>query len=119
MKRGLIVTEFRLLSRARGPAALLAAAVVLAACAAGGGSWSKAGVGGEAMAADVDECEFFGQTAALSAANQSSTTYSGVSSSGKVVTTTTPGAGALSYMAQGDAFARCMTARGYKRTAGP
>ena len=63
MKRGLIVTEFRLLSRARGPAALLAAAVVLAACAAGGGSWSKAGVGGEAMAADVDECEFFGQTA--------------------------------------------------------
>ena len=113
------MTEFRLLSRARGPAVLLAAAVVLAACAGGAGSWSKAGVSQEIMAADVDDCEFFGQTAALSAANQPSTTYSGISSSGKVVTTTTPGAGALSYMAQGDAFARCMTARGYKRTAGP
>jgi hydrogenase maturation factor len=98
---------------------MLAAAVFLAACTAGGASWSKAGVSGETMAVDVDECEFFGQTAALSAANQPTTTYAGVSSSGKVVTTTTPGAGALSYMAQGDAFARCMTARGYKRTSSP
>ena len=110
--------EFPSLSRAR--AALLVAAVFfLAACAAGGASWSKDGVSSETMATDVDECEFFGQTAALSAANQTSTTYSGVSATGQVTTTTVPGAGALSYMNHGEAFARCMTARGYKRSAGP
>ena len=100
-------------------AVLLAAAVTLAACASGSGGWSKANVTAEAMAADVDECEFFGQAAALSAASRTKNTYVGVSSTGQLTTTQLPGTGALSFMEQGKAFAKCMTARGYKRTAAP
>ena len=122
------MTEFCLPSRAG--AVLLAAAVALAACAGASGKWTKDGVGPEAMAADLGECELFGQAAGLSAVNQSNNTYTGVS----VTTTTTPfgsfsvpttaktqlpGSSALSYMEQGDAFARCMESRGYKRTAAP
>ena len=107
--------EFRL----PGHAVLLAAAVTLAACASGSGGWTKENVTAEAMAADVDECDFIGQAAALSAVNRSDSTYTGVSSTGQLSTTQLPGAGALSYMEQGDAFAKCMKARGYKRNAAP
>ncbi len=111
--------EFRLPSRAVAHAVLLAAAVTLAACASGSGGWSKANVTAEAMAADLDECAFIGQAAALSAANRSTSTYVGVSATGQLTTTQLPGAGALSYMEQGKAFDKCMTARGYKRVAAP
>ena len=112
------MTIFRIPSRARVHAVLIAAAVALAACAGPSGKWTKAGVGEEARAADLDQCEFVGQAAGLSAI-QSNDTYVGVSSTGQLTKTQIPGAGALSYMKQGDAFARCMSARGYKRTAVP
>ncbi len=100
-------------------AVLLAAAVTLAACAGGSGGWTKANVTAEALAADVDECDFIGQAAALSAASRSSNTYVGVTSTGQMTTTQLPGTSALSYMAQGDAVAKCMQARGYNRKAAP
>ncbi len=106
--------------RLPGHAVLLAAAVTLAACASGSGGWTKANVTAEAMAADVDECEFFGQAAALSSASRSSSTYTGINTqTGGITKTQLPGAGALSYMEQGEAFDKCMTARGYKRVAAP
>lgn len=107
------MTEFRTAARF----ACIAAAVALAACAGTSQKWTKAGVGEEARAVDLDQCEFVGLSAGLSVANQSNDTYVGVSSSGQLTTTQLPGAGALSYMEQGDAFARCMKARGYKRSA--
>ncbi len=106
------------LPRRAGIYAVLLAAV-LTACAGSSGKWTKANVTAEAMAADVDECDFIGQAAALSAVNRSDSTYTGVSSTGQLTTTKLPGAGALSYMEQGDAFAKCMKARGYERTAAP
>ena len=99
--------------------ACIAAAVALAACTGPSGKWTKANVSPEAMAADVDECEFFGQAAGLSAINRTRNTYVGVSAGGRLTKTQLPGTGALSFMEQGDAFAKCMTARGYKRTAAP
>ena len=114
-KEKFIVIEFRLPTHV----VLLAAAVTLAACAAGSGGWSKANVTAEAMATDMDECDFIGQAAALSAANRTKNTYVGVSSTGQLTTTQLPGADALSFMEQGNAFAKCMRARGYKRKAAP
>ena len=105
--------------RLPGHAVLLAAAVTLAACASGSGGWTKQNVTAEAMAADVDECDFIGQAVALSTANRSKNTYVGVSASGQLTKTQLPGTGALSFMDQGAAFAKCMKARGYKRTAAP
>ena len=110
---------FRLPPRGPGYAVLLAAAVTLAACASGSGGWTKANVSPETMAVDRDECDFIGQAAALSAANRTKSTYVGVSAGGQLTKTQLPGTGALSFMEQGDAFAKCMTARGYKRTAAP
>lgn len=118
------MTAFCLSSRAGLRTVLLAtAAIALAACAGAGGKWTKAGVGEEAMAADLEECELFGQAAGLSAANQPDNTYPGVgiSSSGLTVNAPTqiPEAGTSGYAAQGDAFASCMEARGYKLAAAP
>ena len=98
-------------------AVLLAA--VLTACAGSSGKWTKANVTAEAMATDVDECDFIGQAAALSAISRSDNTYVGVSPTGQLTKTQLPGIGALSYMEQSAAFARCMESRGYKRTAAP
>ena len=97
-------------------AAWLAAAVALAACAGASQKWTKAGIGAEARATDLEECQLFGQAAGLSAVNQADNTYVGISSTGQLTTTQLPGASALGYAAQGDAFARCMESRGYRRT---
>ena len=97
------MTEFCLPSRA-GAVLLAAAVVALAACAGASGSWTKDGVGKEAMAADVDQCELIGQATGLSAI-KSDELYDEIAE------------GALSFMEQGDAFARCMESRGYKRMA--
>ena len=90
--------------RLPGHAVLLAAAVTLAACASGSGGWTKAGVSEDARAADFEQCELFGQAKGLSAI-KSDELYDEIAE------------GALSFMEQGDAFARCMEARGYKRPA--
>ena len=110
------MTEFCFPSRSGVLTVLLAAA--LAACAGASGKWTKANVTAEAMAVDVDECEFIVQ-AALSAYSRSDNTYFAVSSTVQLTKTQLPGTGAfgaLSFLKQGDAFARCMEARGYKRT---
>ena len=113
------MTIFRIPYRGRVHAVLLAAAFALAACAGASGKWTKAEVSEEARAADLEQCEFVGQAAGLSAVGQSNDTYVGVSSTGQLTTTQLPGIGALGYMKQSDAFARCMEAHGYKRTAVP
>lgn len=99
-------------------AVLLVAAFALAACAGTSGKWTKAGIGAETRATDLEECRLFGQAAGLSAINQADNTYVGISSTGQLTTIQLPGTGALSYAEQGDAFTRCMESRGYRHTAG-
>ena len=98
------MTKFCLSPRPGFFTVLFAAAVVLAACAGAGGKWTKAGVGEEAMAADLEQCVMIGQATGLSAI-KSDELYDEIAE------------GALSFMEQGDAFTRCMKARGYKRSA--
>ena len=93
--------------------------LILAACAGASGKWTKAGVGEQVMATDLDQCEFVGLASGLAATKQQDNTYTGISASGQMTTTQLPGAGALSYAEQSDAFARCMKARGYTRTVAP
>ena len=99
------------------PIAAVLAAFVLAACAGPSGGWTKVNASPEQMALDFDECQFFGQAAGLSAANQANDTYIGVSGSGQLTKTNLPGAGALGFMEQSDVFEKCMKARGYRRAA--
>lgn len=103
-------------SRAHLHAVLLAAAIALAACAGSSQKWTKAGVGEETMAADFDQCDFVGQAAGLSAINRADDTFIRVSPSGQLIRSQLPGVSALGFMKQADAFARCMEARGYRRT---
>lgn len=111
--------DIRIPSRVEVRAVLLVAAFALASCAGTSGKWTKAGIGEEARATDLEECQLFGQAAGLSAINQADNTYVGISSTGQLTTTQLPGTGALGYAEQGDAFARCMKSRGYRRTAAP
>ena len=126
------MTEYCLASRTGVRTVLLAAAVVaLAACASSSGEWTKTAAytdTPDTMAADLEECKFFGQAASLSAINQPDDTYTGVSlarggdgafSITVNATTHFPGAGTLGYAAQGDAFASCMEARGYMQATAP
>ena len=42
--------------------------LILAACAGASGKWTKAGVGEQVMAADLDQCEFVGLAAGIAVA---------------------------------------------------